>query len=317
MPKPLRELFVNRSGQTDAFHRMLDGRTRHRIMLLTAGAGMGKSWLLRMFAHEAHCRNLPLVQIDFAEPQTYDMLTLVRRCRDALGAEHFHHLTQVINDVASPHISLAIADAPPPPVQATAPTQITVNTDGGDYAQGTIDKREGTFISAPIINNSMFVLGTNDVIKRMAIEDRINTVFFDCLAQLSKQTTVVFLFDTYERTSLRPDAWVPQSPDVWIGGELLTRIRDNRLANVVVVLAGRRMPEFDRQWNDVIGYKSLDLLDCISIKEYVHEKLGLLEVSETEINRLWQAIAGNPQLLGVIGDNLIKANKPVLADDDW
>src|SRR5258706_10974467 len=98
MAKTLRELFVDRVRQHDAFRKMLDGLSRRRVMILTAGPGLGKSWLLQMFALEAAGRKIPLVQIDFADGQAYDTLTLVRRCRDAFGPEHFNALTQAINE---------------------------------------------------------------------------------------------------------------------------------------------------------------------------------------------------------------------------
>ena len=89
MTKTLRELFVNRVKHSDIFSRMLAGQTRRRIMVITAGAGLGKSWLLRLFAVEAPSRKLPLAQLDFADGQAYDALALVLRCRNAFGAEHF------------------------------------------------------------------------------------------------------------------------------------------------------------------------------------------------------------------------------------
>ena len=47
-------------------------------MVITASAGLGKSWLLRLFAAEATSRKLPLAQLDFADGQAYDALALVR-----------------------------------------------------------------------------------------------------------------------------------------------------------------------------------------------------------------------------------------------
>ena len=53
MAKTLRELFVDRARQLDAFQKMLAGQTPRRIMVLTAGPGMGKSWLIRTYAQAA------------------------------------------------------------------------------------------------------------------------------------------------------------------------------------------------------------------------------------------------------------------------
>jgi hypothetical protein len=92
MAKTLRELFVDRTRQSDAFRKMLEGQTRRRIMVLTAGPGMGKSWMLQMFVQEAIDRGVPLVRIDFADGQAYDALMLVLRFRDAFGTQHFEGL---------------------------------------------------------------------------------------------------------------------------------------------------------------------------------------------------------------------------------
>jgi hypothetical protein len=59
MSKTLRELFVNRFRQSDIFRRMLQGQARRRVMVITAGAGLDKSWLLRIFAYEAASRGFP------------------------------------------------------------------------------------------------------------------------------------------------------------------------------------------------------------------------------------------------------------------
>src|SRR4051794_10651108 len=60
MQRSLRDLFVDRSQHTNAFRKMLEGQTGRCIMLLEADVGMGKSWLLQMFAHEAKSRSFPL-----------------------------------------------------------------------------------------------------------------------------------------------------------------------------------------------------------------------------------------------------------------
>src|SRR5262245_44635500 len=153
MAKTLRELFVDRTRQSDAFRKMLEGLSRRRIMVLTAGPGMGKSWMLQIFALEAASRKLPLVQIDFADGQAYDALMLVRRCRDAFGPEHFNALTQAINEATAARITLTTEAPAPAPTPALVPAgqgQLAVDTGGGDFAAGNIDKRQGqVFIDGP------------------------------------------------------------------------------------------------------------------------------------------------------------------------
>src|ERR1051325_9068523 len=120
MSKTLRELFVNRNRQSDAFHKMLEGQSRRRIMILTAGPGMGKSWLLQMFSQEAGRLKFALVQLNFADGHAYAPLMLVLRARDSFGPEHFTALTQAINDATTARLTLATESAAPRPVPTAA-----------------------------------------------------------------------------------------------------------------------------------------------------------------------------------------------------
>jgi hypothetical protein len=303
MPRTLRELFVNRTRQTEAFRKMLDGQTSRRIMLLTAGPGMGKSWLCQIFAQEAVARGLPLAQVDFADGQAYDPLLLVRRCRDAFGGQHFNAVTQAINDATAARLEVAAS---------AAVNTVTIAPSAAGAISGTINAEVGT-----IVKDNLFVLQADTPIARQALEDRINTAFFECLAALCQQQKAVFLFDTYERASLEPERWAPGAADRWVSGQLLARIREGRLTNAIAVLSGRRAPEFGAEWNDVLGRMSLDVLDCADIRVYLRERRGLAAITDAEADRLCQAVAGVPQVLGLIGDNLELANAPKSRDDEW
>jgi hypothetical protein len=318
MAKTLRELFVDRTRQSDAFRKMLEGQTRRRIMVLTAGPGMGKSWMLQMFAQEAIDRRLPLVRIDFADGQAYDALMLILRCRDAFGTQHFEGLMQAIGEATSARVTIAADGGRPQPAPTPVAEAVTVDTGGGDFAAGNIDKRQGqVFIDGPVVQGNYFVFQTDNPLVRQVIEDRITAAFFDCLTLLTAQTKAVFLFDSYERNSLETERWSPSAADRWIMGQLLARMRDGKLPNVVVVLAGRRAPEFGTEWSDVLGRISLEPLECADIKIYLRERRGLIAITDAEAERLCQAVAGSPQVLGLIGDNLERANKPKVQDDEW
>ena len=307
MSKTLRELFVNRVRQGEIFRKMLEGQTRRRVMLITAGAGLGKSWLMRTFAAEASGRRLPLAQIDFADGQAYDGLALVRRCRDSLGPESFNALTQAINDATTARVALSAAGS------ATGPINVSVGSENV-LTSSSINISD---VGSTIIRDNSFVIQSDNPLLRQAIEDRVNVAFFDCLAALAAKTRVVFLFDTYERTSLEPERWVASAADRWVIGQLLTRMRDGRLDNVMAVLAGRRLPEMGVEWNELLGRTSLDLLGCGYVTEYLRERRGLSNITDAQAEVLCQAVAGNPQVMGLIGDNLELAARPKVEDDEW
>lgn len=307
MSKTLRELFVNRTRQIDAFRKMLDGQTRRRIMVITAGPGMGKSWMLQMMAQEALARKLPLARIDFGDGQAYDALALMRRCRDLIGAEHFNELTQAINEATTARLAITTASATPSPE-----VNISIGADNV-LTNSPIQVEAGT----TVVKDNLFVVQADSPLVRQAIEDRINAVFFTCMARICKQNTMVFVFDTYERNSIEGDRWAASAADRWVTDQLLTRIRDGGLPNTAVVIAGRRTPEFGVEWNEVLGRMSLDPLECIDVKQYLRERRGLAVITDAEAERLCQAVGGSPQVLALIGDNLELAVKPKAQDDEW
>ncbi len=265
---------------------MLGGQIRRRIMLINAPEGMGKTWLLQTYANEAAAQNLPHVYIDFGDGQSYDSLSLVRRFRDALGPDHFPRVAEAFAVVLAPQVSISIENS--------------------------------TLNNSPVsVQNVTPSFQTDNPVIRQTVEDRATTAFFDDLAALSQNTTPVFLFDTYGRTSTRQDSWVPGEADRWICGQLLARLRDKRLEKVVVVIAGERTPEFGAEWNEVLGRMSLDPLVCRDVDEYLRQRRGLTSISDAEIEVLCQAVNGSPQVLGLIGDNLEQAKNPALHDDEW
>ncbi len=308
MSKTLRELFVDRVKHSDIFGRMLAGQTRRRIMVITAGAGLGKSWLLRLFAVEATSRKLPLAQLDFADGQAYDALALVLRCRDAFGPEHFAAVDQAITEATTARVALSASGA-----TTAAPVNVSIGNEN-TLTSSTISVSD---VGNTIVRDNSFYIQADNPILRQAIEDRINNAFFESLEALSAQSRVVFLFDTYERATLDGARWTPSAADRWIAGQVLARIRDGKLPNAIAVLAGRRAPDFGVEWNEALGSISLDLLECSHITEYLRERRGLSNISDEQAQVLCQAVAGNPQVMGMIGDNLEQANRPKVQDEEW
>ncbi len=306
--RPLEDLFVDRLEEIRKFRSSLEGTSGRRIILVTAGPGMGKSWLLRRFAQEAEARGKARVLVDFRDGQAYDVLTLVRRFRDQIDPAAFNRLTAAINEATAPRLVFADHGG-----RAEAPA---VNFAGAQLG----DVRMGDVAGGSIIKDNFFLVQTDNPLLLQAIEDRVTQVFFACLADLvAAGRTELFLFDSYEQTSQEGDRWVSNAADRWIQGELLQRIRDGRLPGVVVVLAGRRVPPalLEPEWAKVVGKLPLELFTLDDVAEYLRQNRRLPNLSDAEIQTLYNAVQGNPQLLGIIGDNLERSAARGLADDDW
>lgn len=302
--RSLRELFVDRLVQLERFRRSLDGASGRKIILIEAGPGMGKSWLLRRFAQEAADRGARSALVDFSDGQAYDVLTLLRRFRDSLGAEQFNRLTAAINEATSPRIVLDDGGG-----------SSGASIDFGDAQTG--DVSVGDVAGRSIVKDNLFIVQTDNPLLLQAIEDRVTQVFFECLRDLAALAPVLFLFDSYERTSQEGERWVANGADRWIRRELLSRIRDGKQPNTVVVLAGRRLPDFPAvEWGDVVGRLELEFFTVEDVAQYLRENRSLATLSDAEVQTLYTAIQGNPQLLGIIGDNLEQAARPA-SDEDW
>lgn len=265
---------------------------------------MGKSWLLQQYVYEAVGREARAVLIDFSDGQAYDVLTLARRFRDALGPEHFNRLTAAINEATAPRLVLSEANG-----GGNSAVNVGAGAQVGDVTVGDI-------AGGSIIRDNFFVVQTDNPLLLQAIEDRITQALVTCLADLAATHRIVFCFDSYERTAQSGEGWISTAADRWITGQLLTRIRDGALPNTLAVLAGQRLPPFGAQWGQVIGRLELHLFTIDDVAEYLRENRGLSSLTDTEIQTLYNAVQGNPQLLGIIGDNLEQSSRPV-ADDDW
>jgi hypothetical protein len=302
-PRSLQELFVDRLKQLERFRKSLEGTSGRKIILITAGPGMGKSWLLRRFAQEAADRGARSALIDFSDGQAYDVLTLVRRFRDALGPAEFNRLTAAINEATAPRLVLS---------EEGGPGGASINLSGAQAGDVTI----GDVAGRNVIKDNLFIVQTDNPLLLQAIEDRVTQAFFECLRDLVASTRVLLLFDSYERTTQEGERWVSNAADRWIQRELLLRIREGQLPNTLVVLAGRRLPEFDAEWATVVGNLPLELFTMADVAEYLRENRELPNLTDSEVQTLFTAIQGNPQLLGIIGDNLEQAQRPA-SDDEW
>lgn len=303
--RTLQDLFVDRLTQLERFRKSLEGDSPRRIIIITAPPGMGKSWLVKQFMYEATSAGALTVLLDFADTQAYDALMLVRRFRDALGAVHFNALTHAINEATSARVVIDGGSTDPANVNISLGTNNTIGSvEIGDVAGGNI------------IKDNLFIIQTDNPLLLQAVEDRITTVFFEGLTALAQRSKIVFFFDSYERNSLDADRWVPTAADRWITRELLGRIRDGKLPNALAVLAGRRAPDFGVEWNSVLGRMQLEAFVLEDVAQYLRENRGLSNLTDADVQTLFNAVQGNPQLMGIIGDNLEQATRPA-ADEEW
>ncbi len=290
-------LFVNREKQTAGFVKILEGGTPKRVMLIEAGGGMGKSWTIEYMRAECQRRNIPNVEIDFSDGVVYDFLALLRRARDSFGAAAFNTFTQIINEVTQPTIRID--------------TGITNNAINNLLGQNnTLNQANvsvGDINVGNVIKDNSFVINADTAVVRQALQDRLTVAFFDSLALLLAQSPVCFFLDTYDKVTVEAENWLLT--------QLLPRIRDKKLANVVVVVAGRSTPKLDSQWDSLVARTGLDTFNEDYAKQYLVQKRGLQD-DPSVIKALFQGSTGQPQLLAMLADNILRSQDSG-GQDDW
>jgi hypothetical protein len=142
--------------------------------------------------------------------------------------------------------------------------------------------------------------------ERGRAERQINEAFFAGLSALiGEQSPSVLLFDSYE--SIKPEA------DRWLRDELLPRVRDEELMNLVVIITGRHTPDLsDLSMRPFLVQTSLEPFTAVYVQEYFERR----QISSLDLD--WRTITvtsgGVPGTLAVMADHAMATAQD---DDDF
>ena len=290
--------FVNRERQHRGFLKMLAGEVPKRIMLVTAGEGMGKTWLIQRMYHDCSSQAIPAAKFNFRDGVGRDTLEIVRKARDELGAPHYNLLTQVINDLTGGRIQVNIDQV-----------AVSVSDSTLQNASITVDDRSGQIVG-PVVDRYDVVQVDNEQMEAM-IDARINDAFFACLKQQTESQRAVFLLDSFEQAQPEARRWVEE--------ELLQRVHDGRLPNLIIIVTSRTAPGFNPNLADSIAATDLAGFDESHIREYIERRdaLTILEKHENFIQLVLDINAhNNPEMLARMVDGYMLTAKEE-DDDDW
>lgn len=282
------ERFVNREKQYAGFQKMVARQTAKSVMLIRADHDMGKTWLLQRIRNHCRQHGIVNVHVDFSDRYPYDYLALVRRARDQIGGLAFNLLTATINNLTGVNITLN---------SGSGGAGFNLDVDGGTA------NLAGEFAGRDIIKDNTFHIDTNNEIARRAIEIKINDAFFTCMTAIQTDKPIVLLFDTYEAMT--------EEARLWLNNHLLQRMSSGSLPNVIVIIAGREIPEVSQSLKPLVARTGLDLFDEKYVREYLVERRNIVV---DDVALIARASAGRPGLLAMMADNLTMDEED---DDDW
>jgi len=281
------EWFVNRLKQLQGFQKMLRGETDKCIMAIRAPAEMGKSWLIQRMRQECGAANLPTLYIDFRDRRPYDGLTIVRTARDQMGAAAYNALTQTINDLTGVNIQLSTSGAPAGAPRFAGGAQVNIGGPQANLAGAQVTVSDVDVAGGDIIKDNYFYVQADSGTARRAVEIRITDAFFACLiASAAPEKKCIFLFDSYEG--------VTEEADRWLRDNLLARLRDKQLANVIAIIAGRTTPDFGDEWKARLASTGLDPFTQDDVTDYLTNKR---KVTSLDVATVFKTCGGRPGLL--------------------
>jgi hypothetical protein len=147
-------------------------------------------------------------------------------------------------------------------VDVVLETRSQLGQDHFPQVTAVIERHPGLALSTPGDLDSLQVPHSDSA--REFLERQLMDAFVKDLRVLSRGRVVVLLFDSYEEA--------PRMARRWLRGDLLADIRDARLPNIIVVLAGRRVPGLRSSWRVHVARTGLACFEEEHVVEYLRLK---------------------------------------------
>jgi len=297
MPELFEVEFVNRDEELKRVREMCTGKRHARILVIQGEEGLGKSWILRCAYHE-HQR-LPAALMDLGLQYGQDPVELVAGLKKQITGVDWTAVDQVLAEAsaASYPVDFQGYDHVKLLEQITAyfsldelrtlcfNLEIDLEELGGEGKTGKArelilymsrrpsgldmlvreirKERPNLPMDKLIIANSratVYLASSDDTRFKELQLQRLAEVLVKALNIFTREKPVLILLDTYEKGT--------KSVEQWLGQYFLPLIRQGDLAGLLVVIAGRQVPTFDREWRMYVDTTELLGLHESAIREY-------------------------------------------------
>ncbi|VAW32503.1 hypothetical protein MNBD_CHLOROFLEXI01-4704 [hydrothermal vent metagenome] len=181
-----------------------------------------------------------------------------------------------------------------------------------DWWDGLAAYRLGTAVADQPTNDAisednMGILHTDSAADQSRVERQINDAFFDTLATLvADHAPIVLLFDSYEK--IKPTA------DQWLRQELLARLRDEQISELIIIISGRQTPDLsDLNMSRLLVQTQLKPFDEAIVREYFEERRKLV-IDGLDWRTIVLTSGGVPGALAMMADHTMATES---SDDDF
>jgi hypothetical protein len=234
----------------DCFCRFLESHEKS-ILFIHGPSGSGKSSLLAKMIHECSLREVLRARLEWTDTKSHDYLAVMRSIRDDLGAPSFERFTALINAYFDPSLKL----------------ELTLNATGKISVAEGLRARDADIgdIAGVMVRDCMFVVPRTDLgVSESERMTRLTDAFIADLVVLNTSRNVVLFFDAVQKMT--------EETRVWMWGEFMPAIRDERLSNTFAVHFGWREPELDRDTRLATWCAALGPLGQSDIEDYLKRR---------------------------------------------
>lgn len=225
--------FIDRENEQKLFEEVLDTASSRRLIAIRGEPGAGKSQLLLRYHHRCRTSN-PRIPVSFVELRpALDRLALVERIATELKTQ--------LPGFRKLRLALRSGDFEPFRQWINLHEARFEGAHNFRIANTLIEHARDVTVTAP----TGLTEGQETIARELLVD-----AFFNDLVERARSEHLVLILDSYEKLADEDQAETEETVSGWLQSELLERLFDEPdPLNLVVVLAGREMPNFDGNWS--------------------------------------------------------------------
>ncbi|MGH8064755.1 MAG: ATP-binding protein [Candidatus Entotheonellia bacterium] len=296
--KHILQEFVDRTREVAGFERLLSDSSEDspgRIMCIYGPGGTGKSVLLSRMMAECERRGIGWVYIEWEDSRHYNYLDVMRMIRDTTAPHLFHLFNDRVNFYTVHDYNLKI------------PLEVGTIQDVQVLSNGEIQRSGATIhVGHEIKDFTVNILRPDRDVTEGEVIIECTRAFMRCLQARVSETPLVIFFDALEKAD--------EHTLKWIWAELLERLRDQEITNLLVILAGRNPFEPNTTFFDCAEACELMPFQVEHILEYLGKR-GL-EGREDFAEFILANSDGNPLQVALSVNNFIRFRRKRQSDGE-
>ena len=278
--------FIDRVQEVDGFKKIIKN-LKTRVMCIYGPEGIGKSILLSKMMKECEKQGIRWNYTEWSDRSRYGYLDLMRKIRDETSPSKFELFNDQVNFYTKEQYDLKIK------LEGDAIQNVNV-LQGGEIQKSGVDVHVGHKVEIKDLGSNALRRDQDGSDCEMIIE--LTRAFMSCLQDAVRESFLVIFLDALEKAD--------EPTKSWIRKEFLEPIRDEKISNMIVVLASREKFELNTSFFECTQEHKLRPFQTDHIQEYL-SRYGF-EKNKQLAEFICGITKGNPSQIAIHTINYIK-----------